>query len=159
MPCSPVPGPSTGDSSSAWSSWPFSSSYCPHSTLHNTHSLPFITQPTTRNPAGAVDSRPQVEKSGSTRVTMKHHSAMVFHGTGNLCSSKLHASADLEESAVDSALKQEVRVLCWVMSSHQNTYERAIHVNSTWAGHCDKVIFFSVDPMSDRGLAGAYSMD
>uniref|UniRef100_A0A1I8A9Z3 N-acetylgalactosaminide beta-1,3-galactosyltransferase n=2 Tax=Steinernema glaseri TaxID=37863 RepID=A0A1I8A9Z3_9BILA len=53
-----------------------------------------------------------------------------------------------EHSQLARQIHKEVRVLCWVMTSFKNTYEKAVHINATWAPRCNKHIFFSADPKS-----------
>uniref|UniRef100_A0A914Q2T4 Uncharacterized protein n=1 Tax=Panagrolaimus davidi TaxID=227884 RepID=A0A914Q2T4_9BILA len=50
------------------------------------------------------------------------------------------------ESEVSQALKQSVRVLCWIMTGLNNTESRAIHVNATWAPRCNKYVFITSKP-------------
>uniref|UniRef100_A0A7E4VP58 Glycoprotein-N-acetylgalactosamine 3-beta-galactosyltransferase 1 n=1 Tax=Panagrellus redivivus TaxID=6233 RepID=A0A7E4VP58_PANRE len=50
-----------------------------------------------------------------------------------------------EETAVAGALKQSVRVFCWIMTAKKNTLSRAVHVNATWAQRCNKYVFVSVN--------------
>uniref|UniRef100_A0A7E4VSA9 Glycoprotein-N-acetylgalactosamine 3-beta-galactosyltransferase 1 n=1 Tax=Panagrellus redivivus TaxID=6233 RepID=A0A7E4VSA9_PANRE len=45
------------------------------------------------------------------------------------------------ENPVASALKDTVRVFCWIMTSPKNIKSRAIHVNATWAPRCNKYVF------------------
>ncbi|XP_052796637.1 glycoprotein-N-acetylgalactosamine 3-beta-galactosyltransferase 1-like [Mya arenaria] len=40
-------------------------------------------------------------------------------------------------------LNDQVRVLCWVMTSPQNLQKKAVHVRATWAHRCNKLIFIS----------------
>ncbi|XP_053376738.1 glycoprotein-N-acetylgalactosamine 3-beta-galactosyltransferase 1-like [Mercenaria mercenaria] len=34
-------------------------------------------------------------------------------------------------------------ILCWIMTSPENLYKKAVHVKNTWARRCNKSIFFS----------------
>ena len=52
------------------------------------------------------------------------------------------------ESEVSQALKRSVRVLCWIMTSLNNTESRAVHVNATWAPRCNKYVFITSKPVS-----------
>ncbi|XP_059488308.1 uncharacterized protein LOC132204077 [Neocloeon triangulifer] len=40
-------------------------------------------------------------------------------------------------------LANEVRILCWVMTTEGNHKEKAFHVKTTWGRHCNKLIFMS----------------
>ncbi len=40
-------------------------------------------------------------------------------------------------------LYQQVRVLCWVMTSPSNIYNRAKHVQATWGKRCNRLLFMS----------------
>lgn len=48
--------------------------------------------------------------------------------------------------------KQNVRILCWVMTNPANHHTKAIHVQNTWGKRCDKLLFMS----SEKGI---YSSD
>uniref|UniRef100_A0A914QTI2 Uncharacterized protein n=1 Tax=Panagrolaimus davidi TaxID=227884 RepID=A0A914QTI2_9BILA len=55
-------------------------------------------------------------------------------------------SFQISESEVSQALKQSVRILCWIMTGLNNTESRAIHVNATWAPRCNKYVFITSKP-------------
>jgi len=40
-------------------------------------------------------------------------------------------------------LAEEVRVLCWVMTTPENHKEKAFHAKATWGRHCNKLVFVS----------------
>ncbi|XP_059489321.1 glycoprotein-N-acetylgalactosamine 3-beta-galactosyltransferase 1-like isoform X1 [Neocloeon triangulifer] len=40
-------------------------------------------------------------------------------------------------------MSEDVRVLCWVMTTPENHEEKAVHVKATWGRHCNKLIFIS----------------
>jgi len=40
-------------------------------------------------------------------------------------------------------LAEEVRVLCWVMTTPENHKEKAFHTKATWGRHCNKLVFVS----------------
>ncbi|KAM6100965.1 LOW QUALITY PROTEIN: glycoprotein-N-acetylgalactosamine 3-beta-galactosyltransferase 1-like [Pterocles gutturalis] len=49
-------------------------------------------------------------------------------------------------SSQAQALRQRVRVLCWVMTGPRTLQSRARHVRDTWARHCDVSLFMSSAP-------------
>ncbi|CAB3362465.1 Hypothetical predicted protein [Cloeon dipterum] len=40
-------------------------------------------------------------------------------------------------------LAEQIRILCWVMTTESNHKEKAFHVKSTWGRHCNRLIFIS----------------
>lgn len=38
---------------------------------------------------------------------------------------------------------QEVRVLCWIMTTPKNHMDKAFHVKTTWGRHCNTLLFMS----------------
>ncbi|XP_052779626.1 glycoprotein-N-acetylgalactosamine 3-beta-galactosyltransferase 1-like [Mya arenaria] len=40
-------------------------------------------------------------------------------------------------------LYDQVRILCWIMTSPKNLEKKAVHVRATWAHRCNKLIFIS----------------
>lgn len=53
----------------------------------------------------------------------------------------------LDEGELSKLIKSEVRILCWIMTSRNNTYKKAVHVNATWAQRCNKHVFITTDPV------------
>ncbi|KAG9328961.1 hypothetical protein JZ751_004312 [Albula glossodonta] len=51
-------------------------------------------------------------------------------------------------------LEQKVRVLCWVMTGPKYLSSRAQHVRSTWARHCNMVLFMSSEADPDFPTVG-----
>lgn len=50
-----------------------------------------------------------------------------------------HKGSDIEAQK----LAQEVKVLCWIMTSPKNHQKKAIHVKRTWGKRCNKLLFMS----------------
>ena len=50
---------------------------------------------------------------------------------------------NIDNDEVARKLGQQIRVLCWIMTSPQNLEKKAIHVKKTWGKRCTKLIFFS----------------
>lgn len=48
-----------------------------------------------------------------------------------------------DDDTIATRLQQEVRLLCWVMTSPENLYSKAIHVKDTWGKRCDHLLFAS----------------
>lgn len=49
----------------------------------------------------------------------------------------------LGNDSLAAYLYQEVRVLCWVMTSPANHQKKALHVKKTWGKRCNKILFVS----------------
>jgi len=48
-----------------------------------------------------------------------------------------------EKAALASELRQQVRVLCWVMTSPETISSRAQHIKATWGSRCNVLLFMS----------------
>ena len=48
-----------------------------------------------------------------------------------------------DEASSEPNLYNRVRVLCWVMTSQENLYTKAVHVRATWTRRCNRVLFAS----------------
>lgn len=57
--------------------------------------------------------------------------------------------------SVARRLKNEVRVLCWIMTSPENIATKAVHVNATWGRHCNLILFMS-SKASEPGVDDDY---
>lgn len=53
-----------------------------------------------------------------------------------------------DESALSTLMYNNVRVYCWIMTSKNNTYKKAIHVNATWGPRCNKYVFMTSEKNS-----------
>lgn len=49
----------------------------------------------------------------------------------------------LENSSTAQFLYNEVKVLCWIMTSPNNHKKKAMHVLRTWGPRCNKLLFMS----------------
>ncbi|KAK7482749.1 hypothetical protein BaRGS_00026047 [Batillaria attramentaria] len=55
--------------------------------------------------------------------------------------SDLHMHDDDDTTALQ--LAQQVRVLCWIMTSPTNLDTKAVHIRNTWGKRCTKLLFMS----------------
>lgn len=52
----------------------------------------------------------------------------------------------IENRTLATVLFQEVRVLCWILTTPNQHRTRAIHVKRTWGKRCNRIIFMSTRP-------------
>lgn len=48
-----------------------------------------------------------------------------------------------EDTSVADAMKEKVRILCWVMTGPSNHEKKAKHVRATWGKRCNILLFMS----------------
>lgn len=60
-------------------------------------------------------------------------------------------SHDNANTTMADKLYDEVRVLCWILTSPDNYASRAIHMKRTWGKRCNKLIFMSTVKDDDIG--------
>lgn len=62
-------------------------------------------------------------------------------------------------SNVHRTLNNEVRVLCWVLTSPSNHYVKAIHVKTTWGKRCTMLLLMSTEQgeiINNKNLIQSY---
>lgn len=57
-------------------------------------------------------------------------------------------NAEIDTTPVHEKLRDEIRVLCWVLTYPGNHQIKAAHVKKTWGRRCTKLLFMS----NERGL-------
>ncbi|XP_037027760.1 glycoprotein-N-acetylgalactosamine 3-beta-galactosyltransferase 1-like isoform X2 [Bradysia coprophila] len=60
----------------------------------------------------------------------------------------------LDDFTVANELSNEVRVLCWIMTTAENHKSKALHVKNTWGRRCNKLLFMSNVEDSDLDSIG-----
>lgn len=48
-------------------------------------------------------------------------------------------------------LYEEVRILCWVMTTPKNHKTKAIHIRRTWGKHCNRLLFVTSEDDEELG--------
>lgn len=66
---------------------------------------------------------------------------------------------NVDDFTVANKLKDEVRVLCWVMTTAKNHKSKAVHVKNTWGRRCNKLLFMSNVEDNDLGSIGLNGTD
>ena len=62
-----------------------------------------------------------------------------------------------DDDTVAKALQQNVRVLCWVMTTPDNHMSRAVHIQATWGRRCNVLLF--VTEKDDVGALSVMTVD
>jgi len=59
--------------------------------------------------------------------------------------------------SIAESLRQNVRVLCWIMTMPENHMPRAVHVQATWGRRCNVLLF--VTEKDDVGALSVMKVD
>jgi len=62
-----------------------------------------------------------------------------------------------DDVSIAESLRQNVRVLCWVMTTPENHMSRAVHVQATWGRRCNVLLF--VTEKDDVGALSVMKVD
>jgi len=58
---------------------------------------------------------------------------------------------ELYDESLANKLFEDVRVLCWIMTTPENHKTKAIHIKKTWGRRCNKLLFMSSKADADLG--------
>lgn len=59
--------------------------------------------------------------------------------------SDITANSSTEITPIHEMLKNDIRVLCWILTDPENHKTKAIHVKQTWGQRCTKLLFMSTE--------------
>lgn len=65
--------------------------------------------------------------------------------------SNLKVNFDLYNETLADKLYEEIKILCWIMTTPANHKEKAIHVKNTWGQRCNKLLFISSSADKELG--------
>ncbi|XP_022079968.1 uncharacterized protein LOC110973433 [Acanthaster planci] len=74
--------------------------------------------------------------------TQSNGAPNISKGTLQVFKLQTHAQ-EYGQDVLADALYEQVRVLCWILTSPQNLWKKTIHARATWSRRCNKVIFIS----------------
>lgn len=81
-----------------------------------------------------------VQVIGSENATKNSVAARATSNNNNNDDEDVHA---IENRTLATVLFQEVRVLCWILTTPNQHRTRAIHVKRTWGKRCNRILFMS----------------